>query len=411
MKKLFLIIILVANATLTFAQKKFVQGYIISMNNAKTTVEIQDQDWENLPETIKFKTSDGHVKNIAVDSLRGFSLDHVCKYQKQLLDLDVEYTGDYSLSSLKPNPEFQKSDIWIRTLIDGKISLYEFNASKKPYFYYSVDAGTTILPLIYRPYQVSNTLNENNQFRRDLARAMGITEGSNSIFTCPYKEEKLIDLVIKYNAQFDSEKQITYKEKANFNRINGNVKLGLANSSFSMDNVPDLIPNSNNSYTSNMGVSSKFIKVRPSFELELNYSTKYKKWSVLVEGVLVDYSSTNASGDTNIEVNYKAVNAIFGIKRYLSVFNKNMYLQAGITYEVFSLNREYKLNFQNKTVYKNEFPSNTMGICSSIGIYVTKKIFVEFRYDLRKSVFIVNPDRLFYDHVSAAILSLGYTVF
>ncbi|OYU83022.1 MAG: hypothetical protein CFE24_13260 [Flavobacterium sp. BFFFF2] len=404
-------IILVATTTLTFAQKKFVQGYIIDMNNVKTMAEIQDQDWENLPDNIKFKTSGGLVKKIAVDSLRGFSVDQVCKFNRQMLDLDVEYTGDYTLSSLQPNPDFQKSDIWIKTLIEGKISLYEFNASKKPYFYYSIDGGTTILPLIYRPYQVSNTLNENNQFRRDLARTMGITEGSNSIFTCPYKEEKLIDLVVKYNAQFDPGKQITYKEKINFRRINGNLKMGLANSTFSMENVPDLIPDSNNSFTRNTSVSSKFVKFRPSFELELNYSTKYKKWSVLLETALLDYSSSNPVEDLNIEVNYNAVNAIIGLKRYFTVFNKNVYLQAGISYEVFSLNREYKLNFMNKTVYKNDLPSRGVGICSSIGINITSKIFFEFRYDFRKSIFIVNRDRLFNDQVSAAIFSVGYTVF
>jgi hypothetical protein len=403
----------VANTTLTLAQKKFVQGYIIDMSNVKTMAEIQDQDWESLPNSLTFKTNSDQIKTVSIDSLYGFSVEQLCKYSRQVLDFDKFYTQDYLPSAMQANPDFQKKEIWIKTLIEGNISLYEFNEALKKYYYYSVDSGKTILPLVYRQYETNNITNENNQFRRTLAKEMGITDGSNSIFTCPYKGDSLIDFIIKYNAQFTTNNQVIYQEKKNFNRFNGNLKMGLAMSNFLVENAPNYVSGTT-SAAGTADASSTYLKFRPSFELEVNFSTKYKKWSFLAETVYVDYTSNFSVGENNFNIDYKSINLVTGFKRYFTILHKAMYIQSGLVFELYNMSKSFSQSFNNNQLYSKPIFPNAFSVCSTLGIHLTPELFFEFRYDFKNQpIFDLGNMQISYfsNYVSAAIFSVGYKVF
>ena len=341
MKKKYFLLLLLWGVEISFSQYEYETGYIVTNNGEKKKCLINNKEWKNNPEIINYKADlNSPEKKAGIDDIREFGIGDAIKYKR--FEIEVDKSSD-DINNLDKNraPKFVKETAFLKSLVEGKASLYAYNNKNVHRFFYSVD-DKPVTQLIYKLYLFEYTgkgswLRKNEQFKQQLINDLKCPEiTENKIVSLRYKENDLKNIFTKYNRCTNSE-FVVYgkKKKGKFLNIYANISLN--SSSLSLSHP--LFQSRGNTLDTELSPGL-------GFEIEFILPYNKNKWGIFLKPVYNVYNTKYSApfvvehndfdediNDVNLitEVQYKSIEFISGI-RYYMFLNKNnkIYLNSAL---------------------------------------------------------------------------------
>lgn len=197
----FLLLFLVAFSI--FGQKSFHKGYFVTNNGERIDCFINDKDGLNSPTSLLYKLSENvKTERISIDSIAMFEIPGYDKYICKEVRMDMSIDELSNLTTSK-DPIWETRRIALKTLVEGKASLYVYRNKDVTRFFYAVDNAEP-RQLVYRQYIDSsspknNILVENNGFIQQLSTEFTNPSFTNRINKLQYEETDLKRFFVQYN--------------------------------------------------------------------------------------------------------------------------------------------------------------------------------------------------------------------
>lgn len=374
-----------------FAQSNFESGYIINNNNTRTICLINNVDWYNNPNEIKYKTTANEApKTIKINDFKEFKIENYPKYKRFNVKIDRS-TSDINQLSTTKNPIFIEETLFLKVIVEGAINLYEYRDGNLLRFFFSKGNHETAEQLIYKEYlpQESNGAAENNFYKQQLLNNLDFKKVSvKEIKKVKYNKTDLQIIVLKSNATEDSASipELNERDKT---ILNVRAIAGVQFATLSMDN------NSSASYT----FSTKPI-LAIGIEIESVFPFNKRKWSIFASPNFQSYKVTQKNNSNlTMTADYSFIEFPAGIRYYLDVNNKSkLFFDAGITLSL-KLNDTLKYSGQDLDV------SNATNIFMGAG-YKYGDFNIELRYNFNRELL---PAYLYWKAKYATVgILLGY---
>lgn len=370
----------------------FEKGYYIDNNNNKVECLINNLDWNYNPSQFEYKIEENAMpKTMMLSEFKEFSVGAEYKFVKATVKIDKTNDKIDSRSSLKAM-NFVEDELLLRVRVEGKATLYSYNNGEYLRFFYST-ATNQFVPLSYKVYYnlQESEYAKNETYKQELLNALKCESISQTdINRLQYSSSSLTDFFIKYNTCSGAltEKFVAKKE---FDTFDFFAKAGVGIYSFSLDFA---------------GYNADFDKkafVRVSVEAEANFSTSFKKWSVVFEPSYIRYNNTytfNSVTKYQSKLDYTLIDLSFGAKRYV-MLNKNTFLfvRGSISYgiPIHQSQLTFSGNVNGQRVVASMYPS------VGLGALFTKKYLVDLRYEFNKELFSIAPSKM-----STVAVMMGY---
>ncbi|UKB82796.1 PorT family protein [Chryseobacterium sp. MEBOG06] len=349
--------------SLFYSQINFEQGYIINQKGEKINGLIKNYDWRNNPTIIEYKqTENDKTENLQTIDLNEFSVGSI-KYIKAKVLIDRSSSNLQSLSGTK-DLNSKEEVLLLKTLVDGKISLYKYNDQYVTRYFYKKENEDTFNQLEYKEYLESDRLIKNEQYKHQLKKEFSDNGNitSSDIERLVYKENDLKKIFLNYNGLED----VNDKNKNDFHIY---LKPGVGFSSYKI-----LTPSNDNTINE---YKKNSIAYRFGVELEYVLSFNKGKWALISEPTFqsVNYK-INDYNDKNFEIKYSSIQIPLGIKYNIFLNQKSkIYVVGSIFYDLI-LN-----NSKVFTVDNNSFSGGDSAFYMTFGAgYNYDKFGVEFKW-------------------------------
>tara|TARA_R110002049_G_scaffold248552_1_gene423035 strand:+ start:182 stop:844 length:663 start_codon:yes stop_codon:yes gene_type:complete len=211
MKKIYLLFLFIGINC--FSQINFDKGYFIENSGTKIECLIRNIDWLNNPIEFEYKESENsEQKTITIKDVQEFGIYDNSKYIKANLNIDL---SSNNLDDLSDNKEiiFEEKELFLKVLIEGEASLYEYVDGKIVKFFFK-NNNTEIEQLIFKKYKSSqNQIGSNEEYKKQLWLNLKCDDITLKTFKyVDYKENDLVDFFVKYNTCINVD-YINYKKK------------------------------------------------------------------------------------------------------------------------------------------------------------------------------------------------------
>ena len=404
MKKVLLTFLLALLTLPSIAQIKFEKGYFITNSEQKTDVFIKNIDWKNNPTTFEYQIAEGgtiETQNIA--NVKEFAVDSLAKFIRATVDIDQSSVNTSALSRVK-NPAFKNQTVFLRVLLEGDYSVYEFaEGNMKRYFYAKQD--DEIVPLVYKQYlsnDVSMKVMTNNTYQQQLFNNFQCENITlRTIQSVDYNKDDLIKFFNQYSAC--SNQTLSYREvKPARNTFDLNIRPRVNSSSLSIENTL------NGDFTSDYDTKFSFgIGLEAEFFLPYNKN----KWSVFVEPSYQSYNAESRTGRSNnytATVDYKSVEIPVGLRHYFYLApDSKLFVNAAY---VFSYRLDSNILFVRddaRDIQTLELEPNG-NLALGAGYKYGDKYSVELRY---QSKHVLDLYTYYTSNFTSVSLIFGYTIF
>ena len=404
----------------TFAQIQYEPGYFITNDGSRTESLILNTDWKNNPVNFKYKMAqEGAAADRSIDQVSEFGIDGVSRYVRSEIDFDTS-PEDPAKLDFNGTPNFQKRTVFLKVLVQGSATLYKYESPEGTRFYYSMDSGTTISPLIYKRYRKTVDdldqskvsiatyeryrksgmyILENTAFRQSLLNDLQCGPMNRNEFgRLDYKEDDLRRVVNKYNACTDPAYTPAFQQSGSGYLFNLSLRPGL---NFSTA----YLQTSQIDYESAMGL-------RIGLEFEMVFPFNKNKWSILLEPTYRNYQADGSSagaitpGLTSPAIDYPSIEFAIGARHYMYVSESTaVYLSV---YLLNDMELDASLNSTGFTTRSFEIDP-VSNFAFGAGIKYNKKISMEFRYDTKREL-LKGPSRPYTEFNNISVI-LGYTLF
>lgn len=394
-KHILFILILFIQISSSLSQISFEEGYFINEDNHRIDCLIKDIGWLSNPIQFEYKLShDSELKTADVGSVKEFGINGSEKFVRVKVKIDQSNyrAGEFSN---KKEPEFSEEQVFLKVLVEGGVSLYQYREGNLTRFFIQTDT-TEIIPLIFKKYKTENGgVRENNQFKQQLFVHLGdecISE--NEFSDIKYYLRDLVRLFVQYN-QCQNVNYINFDERKAPINFNLYLKLGGNHNSLSLQNYRASSVNvdfeSQNSFK--IGLEAEF--VLPYFK---------DKWSLAIEPTFQYFKDQQELDYETIGIDYQYIDVALGIRHYLYFSERsNLFLNGFL---LLSWDSKASIDYSSGTELDIK-TSPHFGI--GIGYQYRRKLSMEFRYLTKRQLLsdYVNWDAE-YNTVS---LVLGYKVF
>ncbi|MCU4165272.1 hypothetical protein [Carboxylicivirga caseinilyticus] len=406
MKKIFLISLILIVSISSKAQIEYIKGYYISNSGKKNECLIKNVGWKNNPTKFEYKVSEeGAVQTGDINEIKEFSINGVVKFIRAEVDIDRSSNATINLSSER-NPIFNKETLFLKVLIEGDASLYNYEDGKYTRFFYSLK-DSEITQLVYKRYLTDGIdIAENTYFRQQILLDLkcDVIETKNVQYI-KYGQKDLVKIFVLYNQCVESE-YLIYQEKQKKYSFNLNLRPGL--------NLINLnINRTDNEISVDMGSKQNY---RFGIESELVLPFNNNKWAVIFEPTYQYYNSTQSTDDSSLSggvritnVEYQSIELPVGIRHYFFLNDKGKIFVDGAM--IFDRSIDSKVEFtrdDKSLLYSLEaYPSNNF--CFGLGYKYMDKISLEIQYKTSRD-FLINYYNWKADYKTVSFV-LGYTIF
>lgn len=199
LRKLLLISLLALVSHASFSQIRFVPGYFVDEDGRRTDCLIKDWDKLSSPDQIDYKlTAESEPVTASAESFKEIRIAEKT-YVRAMVEVEISSVDRLDLS-YSSTPEMEPRLVLLRKLNEGQAVLYSLWTEGKSLFFFSMDEGTTIKPLIHKLY-TKGTLKvyENVMFRQQLYNAFGTEKFKIEDYaSLPYNTD-LLKLFNRYN--------------------------------------------------------------------------------------------------------------------------------------------------------------------------------------------------------------------
>jgi len=343
MKKSFLLLMLFIG-TFSFSQIRFEKGYFITNSDERVECLIRNMDWKSSPDSFEYKINEEDEALINdLKDLKLFEIYDQVKYVRSDVKLD-QSSSNLNLISSSREPDFTDRQLFLKELISGNVSLYEYTDGNLTRFFYQTKDGN-IEPLIYKIYESEGgKIAYNEDYKKQLEDILVCSSISpREINRVEYKENPLTDLFVKYYQCSDAnyEEISVVRKKGKFNLY---LRPRISSSSAEFENEP-----ANNQYY-DMGNKIGF-----GLGVEMEYILPFNKnkWAILAEPTYQYYKSKKTVDSDGVvggkhitDVNYQSIEIPIGIRHYMFI-NDQSKLFINLQY-VFDLAMDSKIEFKRK---------------------------------------------------------------
>ena len=389
-KKLLLLILFLALSASSYSQLSYKSGYYINNSDQKIACLIYDIDWKNNPAKFDYKINDtAEIKSENTENAKEFAIDGGAKYVRATVEIDRS-TDDVKKMGKQRNPIFKQETLFLKTILEGKVSLYYFrDGSLKRYFIKKDDAA--ISQLVYKRYRSeAGGIAENSYYKQQLLTDLQCGSLSQSeVESLTYELKDLQKFVAKYNECQNSTSQsyITEQKRDLFNLA---IRPGI---DFNSLNI--YLPK-NDRRNVDFGKQTNF-----RIGLEAEYIIPYhnNKWSIVVEPTYQSYSGEKtyaasgiSDGILTAKVDYSSIELPIGIRHTFFVAESS---------KIF-LNAQYILNFDlspalnyyrsDGTDFDHLDMKSGKNFAFGAGFKFQEKYIIEFRYQTDRFVLDRYPE-------------------
>lgn len=393
-KKLLFLLLFTFVTFHSYSQIVFEKAYYIDNNNKKVNCLIRNQDWIKTPKEFQYKLSENEQQQtLTVSQVKEFGFENDAKYQRYTVNIDKSSENMNNMSYVK-NPQFSEETLFLKVLVEGKASLFQYDENNVKRFFFKTDV-VELNQLVYKSYKITESeIGQNNHYKQQLSNALkdnSITE--KSIKDLTYSKDKLVAFFSKYNHSVDPEIEETKIENKR-DLFNLNIRAGVSNNKASIKRQNTSV------YDANFDSKTQ---VKVGVETEFIFGFNRNKWAFIAEPTFLSYSDEKTIRNANVTIEYKSIELPVGI-RYYSFLNNNSKLFVNFQYIV-----EFQLNSKvNFPPFGDLDVRSTKSIAMGLGYKYKNKYSVELRYSTKD---ILNEGAYFSSKLTSASLLFGYTIF
>jgi hypothetical protein len=389
----------------SYSQVNFEKAYFIDNNGIRTECFIKNKDLYNNPNSFEYKRNQDEsiVKVGDITNVKEFGIINSIKFERVSVKMDMSSINLDKLSEVR-EPEWKDKTLFLKVLIDGEATLYEYKDENLKRYFYKLN-NSPVEQLIYKRYFLENSGHTvsavNIDFQKQLwTNLLCDSTTMDEVIKLEYKSEDLSDYFGGYN-KCKNNVFIDYRKKAVKGSFNIKAKGGITSSSLQ-------IPYSS---SANIKLGSK-----TSFNLgsEIEYMIPFNrnKWSGFSEISYQEYqvektiTVPSSSGilfenSYKFNVSYKYFDLVFGLKHYMYLNdNSSLLIKAGY---VFGLPMNSTIEIDNNLYRKI---SNSEGLTFGAGYSFKSKYNLEFRMSSN------HLDKYYgYSQFDSFSLVFGYTLY
>lgn len=386
-----------------FAQIRFDKGYFI--NNSGETVDclIRNVAWRNNPTQFQYKLAEeGQIQIAGLESVKEFGILGESKYVKFVGDID---RSSESLSDMSYDfePSFNNEELFLKVVIEGKASLYEYRDGNLTRYFFGMQ-NSEISQLVYKSYLTADKRAlKNKQYKKQLQDDLICKDITlTTISELEYDKKELIKLFVDYNTCVNSE-FTDFTKNNNNGAFNISLKPGIQNASVSLERTGQY-HSATRPYKLNFGGQQRF-----SFGVEVEYIFPFNKnkWSFFIEPTYISPYKVEQEVEVDnesLEVKYSSIDIPVGIRYYFFLNDKSK----------ISVDVSYVMNFAvGNSLFdyeRSEDLSIKRGANSMVGLgYIySNKYSIEVRHGFKRQLFNYS----FYDSkYKTTSIVFGYKIF
>ncbi|MBC3758564.1 tRNA modification GTPase [Hyunsoonleella sp. SJ7] len=411
MKKQFLFFLITILSLNCYSQITFEKGYYINNSNQKINCLIKNIDWKSNPTEFEYKLSEnGRLQLANINSVKEFGINNISKYVRNNVNIDRSSKNLSNLSNHK-TPIFKEEELFLKVLVEGKASLYQYVDGNLIRYFYDNSSKSNIEQLIFKFYKTSvNKVGKNNRFRQQLWSNLKCPSFKISkVESLNYKKNDLVDFFVEYN-NCNNQEYIHFEEKQERDLFNLTIRPRLNSSSLSTQ--------SSLSYIRDIEFENK-IGFGIGLEAEVILPFNKNKWSIVIEPTYrTNYKSIKKSIINNVsegtliaEVDYSSIEVALGLRHYFFLNNASkIFVNASI---IFDSSSDSSIDFTGDTGSAGNISSLEIKSESSLGIGVGYKqndrYSLEIRYLTNREI-LRNIGAWSSDYKTLSII-LGYSIF
>lgn len=314
MKNFLVVVLLLTVSGIVSAQENYQKGYYIDQADEKIEGWINNQQWRYSPQKILFKSSENAApRELTPDIAKVVHIEGQARY------LGGSVMIDYSSDDLRKITHFkearlERKSLFLRTLIEGKASLYEYSMEGLRRYFYST-GDQPVEQLIYKAYQEGNVVRYNKTFKTELwdqlkCGAIKIDQ----IQDLEYNEKDLKAFFISYNRCQNAEFQ-NFSAPQTKSEFNIWIRPGVQSSKVELLEVSGGATNRSYNLSANTSL-------RIGALIEYTLPFRRGKLSVVAEPTFQSASITETvdfgsiSGERLVEVDYSSIVFPIGLRYY-----------------------------------------------------------------------------------------------
>jgi len=392
---LFAVFILAAMAA--HCQMKFESGYYINNEGQRVECLIRNMEWKNTyPKSFEFRLEEASASaEVQIEGAREFGIGSTI-YRRFTVNMDRSSDRTERLTENR-NPEFTNETLFLKVLLVGKASLFQYEESGLLRFFYSLDQSP-VQQLIYKRFIVKENAARNDTYKQQLLNELKCeTVSSKEVEGLNYSSTDLMKFFVKYN-QCQGASVATAAKAVKRDAFNLTIRPGVSFSSLILKNAaPNVF----------WGPSMEFAS-KPTFRLgvEFEFFGPFNKgnWSAFIEPTFQSYSSEAASGATTAKVDYRSIEIPVGIRHYIFLADRStIFINGGLV-----LDYPFSSSTVDYAIHNDLAISGESGLFAGAG-YKRNRYSAEFRAAFGRGVVPLYRD--FTSKYNQFMLVLGYTLF
>jgi len=320
-----------------FAQINFEKGNFINNQGEQINCLIKNLDWKNNPTEFEYKlTENSETKTLTIKSVSEFVITSVSKYVRANVEMDRS-SSDLDNISLKKGADFKEEELFLKVLVEGDKSLYQYTENRLNRYFYNSDA-MNIVQLVYKIYEVTTSneskyFGKNETFKQQLFNNVNCENKSiNKYEAVLYKQKSLTKIFLSHN-ECNGNSVETEREETERDEFNLRIRPGLNLSSLSIQNHGGTV-----NKDADFGNQTNF-----RFGIEAEYVLPFNrnKWSIFIEPTYqyfkgevngIYYSTVRTEDFT---VDYKSIELPIGVRHKFFIGDKlNVFLNTAFVIDI-----------------------------------------------------------------------------
>lgn len=197
---------LALTSALVKGQITYEPGYIISNDGQRTECEIRFTDKGDNPSSLTYRIGDGAPIEATIEGVSEFGITGDATFRRFTVNMDRS-SDVMTFLSKEPGPEFKSETLFLRLLVSGKATLYEFVEHNLKRYFYTLDQGVP-QQLVYKRYMKRNKeggwetgyAGTNAQFKQQIFNDLKCPSiGEKDLKKLKYERTPLVKIFSRYN--------------------------------------------------------------------------------------------------------------------------------------------------------------------------------------------------------------------
>lgn len=397
MKYSFLSLLFLFCFTIGTAQVQYESAYYINNSGERIDGFIKNEEWNNNPSQVEFKThKEGEAEILKMSAVTEFGSDRKFKYIRATVAMDRSSDDNNNLSSFKA-PKLEEEILFLKVLIQGDATLYLYRDSNLQRFFYS-KYKIPIEQLIYKRYKADNTIfGKNEAYKQQLYNNLKCqTINVGLVNKLEYAQSDLVSFFKTFN-KCTNAIIADYELAESKGDFSITIRPSVRIASFSFKNAVSKTKNATFETQTLLGLG-----------VELEYIIPFdgNKWALILEPTYQSYNPDDVYTEAGqlVSLNYSSIEIPFGL-RYYMFLNEKSKLFANVSFLV-DVVLDSELNFEMGDDLDVVSGSS---IVIGFGYKYNKKYSAEVRYQTDRSLTV--DYNAYNSKYGSFCLLLGYTLF